>query len=136
MDLLKLIREINWKALIIGAALCAFLATFGYNNHLEWLVPFSSIGLLYVGYEGKSLKMGTILGAIAALPLFLVTIYGGFGSMNIGTYSLETLIVLALIACLVVGAIIGFVGAYFYRNRQKAIEKKENKNKIGKNNKK
>ena len=40
-----------------------------------------------------------------------------------------------LIAVLMVGALVGFVGAYTYRNRQRAIAAKEKQAKTGKNKK-
>ena len=40
-----------------------------------------------------------------------------------------------LIAVLMVGALVGFVGAYTYRNRQRAIAAREKQAKTGKNKK-
>ena len=45
------------------------------------------------------------------------------------------IMLITLIVVLIVGALVGFVGAYTYRNRQRAIAAKEKQAKIGKNKK-
>ncbi|MDL2246424.1 hypothetical protein LJB96_02280 [Methanobrevibacter sp. OttesenSCG-928-K11] len=128
MDILKTLKEINWKGLIIGAALCTFLASFGFMEGYDILIPFASVGLLYIGYTAKNLIMGCILGAIGAIPLALVSLSGALGPITS-----ESMISLIFISCIIVGVITGFVGALFNKNRKKAIEKKEKQEKIGKN---
>ncbi|WP_303294940.1 hypothetical protein [Methanobrevibacter woesei] len=130
----EMLNEIDWKSLIFGAAFCAVIAMFGSSPGLEILAPFASVGLLYIGYKGKNLTYGTILGAIGAIPLFLVAMYGGLGSFTITS----TTVVLILISCLIIGALLGFVGALFHKNyikTKKAKEQRE-KNKKNKNKKK
>ncbi len=127
--------DIDWKSLIFGSAFCTVLAMIGSSPGLGFLIPFSAIGLLWVGYEGKNFVWGTILGAIAAMPLFLVAVYGGLGELT-PTGDMSNLIVLIFIACLAIGALTGFVGSYFHKNRDEAIEMKEKDLKKGKRNKK
>lgn len=130
----EMLNEIDWKSLIFGAAFCAVIAMFGSSPGLEILAPFASVGLLYIGYKGKNLTYGTILGAIGAIPLFLVAMYGGLGSFTITS----TTVVLILISCLIIGALLGFVGALFHKNYLKTKKAKEQhgKNKKNKNKKK
>lgn len=130
----EILNEIDWKSLIFGAAFCAVIAMFGSSPGLEILAPFASVGLLYIGYKGKNLTYGTILGAIGAIPLFLVAMYGGLGSFTITS----TTVVLILISCLIIGALLGFVGALFHKNYLKTKKAKEQcgKNKKNKNKKK
>lgn len=130
----EMLNEIDWKSLIFGAAFCAVIAMFGSSPGLEILAPFASVGLLYIGYKGKNLTYGTILGAIGAIPVFLVAMYGGLGSFTITS----TTVVLILISCLIIGALLGFVGALFHKNYLKTKKAKEQrgKNKKNKNKKK
>ena len=130
----EMLNEIDWKSLIFGAAFCAVIAMFGSSLGLEILAPFASVGLLYIGYKGKNLTYGTILGAIGAIPLFLVAMYGGLGSFTITS----TTVVLILISCLIIGALLGFVGALFHKNylKTKKAKKQRGKNKKNKNKKK
>lgn len=127
----EMLNEIDWKSLIFGAAFCAVIAMFGSNPGLEILAPFASVGLLYIGYKGKNLTYGTILGAIGAIPLFLVAMYGGLGSFTITS----TTVVLILISCLIIGALLGFVGALFHKNYIKTKKAKEQRGKNKKNKK-
>lgn len=76
--------------------------------------------------------MGVILGIIGAIPLFILGIYGGLGTISGGFNS----IIIMLISVLVTGGILGFFGAYFHKNRDKAIKEKERKGKNKKKNKK
>lgn len=113
--------EIDWKSLIFGAAFCAVLAMIGSEPELWFFIPLSAIGLLYIGYEAKNLVWGAILGAIGSLPLFVVTLQGGLGTM---VYS-PTNIAIILISCLVIGAVTGFVGTYVKIERNEALEMRE-----------
>ena len=132
----EIIKDIHWKSLVFGAAFCAVIAMFGSRPGLEILAPFASIGLLYIGYKGKNIIWGTVLGAIGAIPLFAVAIYGGLGSLSNVAYDPVTLSVLILITCLLMGAILGFIGALFHKNYLKSKEAREKQQKIGKNKKK
>lgn len=113
--------EIDWKSLIFGAAFCAVLAMIGSDESLWFFIPISAIGLIYVGYEAKNLVWGAILGAVASIPLFGVTMQGGLGTM---VYSTQNILIV-LVACLVIGAVTGFVGTYLKIERHEALEMRE-----------
>lgn len=81
------------------------------------------------------MKWGAILGAIAATPLFVLAAYGVFGPLSDSSFDPQVSMFVTLIAVLMVGALVGFVGAYTYRNRQRAIAAKEKQAKTGKNKK-
>ena len=114
---------IDWKSFIMGAAFASFICVVASQYQLDWLYAFAAIGLLYVGYKAKNMKWGAILGAIAATPLFVLAAYGVFGPLSDSSFDPQ------------VGALVGFVGAYTYRNRQRAIAAKEKQAKTGKNKK-
>lgn len=126
---------IDWKSFILGAAFTSFICIIASQYQLDWLYAFAAIGLLYVGYGAKNIVKGAILGAIAATPLFILAEYGVFGPLSESSVNLQTTMIITLIAILLVGALVGFVGAYTYKNRQKAIAEKERRSKIGKNKK-
>lgn len=113
--------DIDWKSLIFGAAFCAVLAMIGSDPSLWFCIPLSAIGILYVGYEAKNFVWSVILGAIATLPLFGVTLQGGLGTM---VYSTSNIIII-LITCLIIGAVTGFVGFYVKRDHNEALEMRE-----------
>lgn len=117
--------DIDWKSLIFGAAFCAVLAMIGSEPDLWFFTPLSAIGILYVGYEAKDFIWSVILGAIATLPLFGVTLQGGLGEMTYSTIN----ILIILIACLIIGAVTGFVGRYLKKDHDEAIKMKEKKSK-------
>ena len=73
--------DINFKALIFGAAIAAACILFGYQIN-DWLYPFSAIGLLYAGYGQSNVKMGTLMGAIAATPIVVLTFQGYMGQFS------------------------------------------------------
>ena len=90
--------------------------------------------------DWKSFIMGAafasfIWGAIAATPLFVLAAYGVFGPLSDSSFDPQVSMFVTLIAVLMVGALVGFVGAYTYRNRQRAIAAKEKQAKTGKNKK-
>ena len=118
---------IDWKSFIMGAAFASFICVVASQYQLDWLYAFAAIGLLYVGYKAKNMKWGAILGAIAATPLFVLAADSSFDP--------QVSMFVTLIAVLMVGALVGFVGAYTYRNRQRAIAAKEKQAKTGKNKK-
>ena len=122
---------INIKALVFGAAIAAVCIIVGYQ-YTDWLYPFSSIGLIYAGYGQKDLKMGTLMGFLASTPIVVLTLQGYMGTFD-GFFITETGILTVTLIILIVGAFIGFVGAWAKRNRVKAIEEYEKQQKIGKN---
>lgn len=119
-------NDIDWKSLIVGAAIAAALVIIGSWGY-DFAYPFSAIGLLYVGYKGKNMKYGTVLGAVAAIPMAILASYGAFGEMA------ESIEIYMMIIILLVGAFIGFVGALAHRDREKAKIEYEKKQQIGKN---
>ena len=127
----KFLPEINIKALVFGAAIAAAFIIFGYQIN-DWLYPFSAIGLLYIGYGQDSILKGTILGALGATPIVILTLQGfmrtfsGFFVSNTGVISVTLIII-------VVGAVVGLVGALTKVNRMKALAEYEKQQKIGKN---
>ena len=121
---------INFKALIFGAAIAAAFILFGYQ-YWDWFYPFSAIGLLYAGYGQQNIKLGTIMGAFASTPIIALTFQGYLGQFE-GFFLTETGIMTVALLILIVGAFVGFVGAWAKRNRVKALEEYEKKQNIGK----
>ena len=126
--------EINLKALIFGAAIAAAFIIFGWM-YWDWFYPFSAMGLLYAGYGQKDLKMGTILGALASTPIIILFLDGYFGQPS-GFFITENGIIAVTVLILLVGAFVGFVGAWTKKSRMKALEEYEKKQNIGKTKKK
>ena len=122
---------INVKALVFGAAIAAAFILFGYQYN-DWLYPFSAIGLIYAGYGQNDLKMGTLMGLFASTPIVVLTLQGYMGSFD-GFFLTETGIMTVTLIILIVGAVVGFVGAWTKRSRVKALEQYEKQQKIGKN---
>lgn len=140
MEIKDIFQDINWKSLIIGAALFAFIVVLATDYQLDFLLVFSSAGLLYIGFKSKDKIQGAVLGALGTLPLFLVTVL----TERLGAINEESLVILILISFLAIGAFCGFTGAYFAKSRKKAIEQqiamekkkyKKKKNKGSKNRK-
>ncbi|WP_296789599.1 hypothetical protein [uncultured Methanobrevibacter sp.] len=125
---------INIKALIFGAAISAAFILFGYQ-YWDWFYPFSAIGLIYAGYGQDNLKAGTLMGLLASTPIVVLTLQGYMGQFD-GFFLTETGIITVALVILVVGAVVGFVGAWTKRSRVKALEQYEKQQKIGKNKKK
>ena len=125
---------INIKALIFGAAIAAAFILFGYQ-YWDWFYPFSAIGLIYAGYGQDNLKAGTLMGLLASTPIVVLTLQGYMGQFD-GFFLTETGIITVALVILVVGAVVGFVGAWTKRSRGKALEQYEKQQKIGKNKKK
>lgn len=120
--------DVDFKSLVIGAAITAACVIIGsWGGMYEFAYPFAAIGLVYVGYKGKTLKRGTILGAIASTPTMILAVQGYFGPIP------ENWAVPAILLILLVGAFIGFVGALAKRDRDKAKVEYEKKQQIGKN---
>ncbi len=126
---MELLDDIDVKSVVFGAAIAAGCIILG-SMYNEWIYPFGSIGFLYVGYQAKNLKMGALLGAFAATPIIYLALDGKLG------YVPESAVLLLVVLILFVGGFVGFVGAWAKRDRIKAKEEYEKKQKIGKNKKK
>ena len=135
---MKFLPDINIKALVFGAAIAAAFILFGYQIN-DWLYPFSAMGLLYIGYGQDSIKKGAILGALGATPIVVLTLQGYMGTFS-GDFFLSQTGILSVSAIIIlVGAIVGLVGAWTKVNRMKALaeyEKKQNRRKNKNKNKK
>ena len=127
----KFLPEINVKALVFGAAIAAAFIIFGYQIN-DWLYPFSAIGLLYIGYGQDSILKGTILGALGATPIVILTLQGYMGTFS-GFFVSNTGVISVTLIIIVVGAVVGLVGALTKVNRMKALAEYEKQQKIGKN---
>ena len=128
---MKILPDVNIKALVFGAAIAGGFIILGYQ-YWDWFYTFSSVGLLYAGYGQKNLKIGTICGAFASTVLIILTLQGYFGELE--EFYLTSTGILALSALiLIIGAIVGLVGAWAKKSRLKAIEEHEKQQNIGKN---
>lgn len=127
----KFLPEINIKALVFGAAIAAAFIIFGYQIN-DWLYPFSAIGLLYIGYGQDSILKGTILGALGATPIVILTLQGYMGTFS-GFFVSNTGVISVTLIIIVVGAVVGLVGALTKVYRMKALAEYEKQQKIGKN---
>ena len=124
----KFLPDINIKALVFGAAIAAAFILFGYQIN-DWLYPFSAIGLLYAGYGQGNIKMGTLMGALASTPIAILFLEGYFGQPS-GFFVTETGIYAVVGLIILVGAMVGFVGAWTKRSREKAMIEYESDMKI------
>ena len=122
---------LNMKALVFGAAIAAGCILLGFQYN-DWLYPFSAIGLLYAGYGQGNIKMGTLMGALASTPIAILFLEGYFGQPS-GFFVTETGIYAVVGLIILVGAMVGFVGAWTKRSREKAMIEYEKQQKIGKN---
>ena len=125
---------LNFKALVFGAAIAGAFILFGYQ-FWDWFYPFSAIGLLYAGYGQNNWKQGTLCGAIASTPIIVLTFQGYMGQFD-GFFLTQNGILALTALILIIGAFVGFVGAWTKRSRLKALEEYEKKQNIGKNKKK
>lgn len=123
--------QINFKALIFGAAIAAAFILFGYQIW-DWLYPVSAIGLLYAGYGQIDLKTGAFAGGFASTPILVLTLQGYMGQFD-GFFLTQNGILALAVLIIAVGAFVGFVGAWVKRSRLKALEQYEKKQNIGKN---
>ena len=123
--------DFNFKALIFGAAIAGVCIILGWQIN-DWIDPFASIGLLYAGYGQNDVKTGTLAGAVASTVVLLLTFQGYMGQFD-GFFLTENGVMALTILILVVGAFVGFVGAWTKRSRVKALEQQAKKQKIGKN---
>ncbi|WP_407376652.1 hypothetical protein [Methanobrevibacter sp.] len=126
---------IDVKGLVFGAAIAGAFIIFGYQYN-DWLYPFAAIGLLYAGYTQPSIKLGALIGALAATPIVVLTLQGYMGTFKEGFFTTETGVLTVVIIILLIGAFVGLVGAYTKRSRVKALEQYEQQQKKGKKNKK
>lgn len=126
---------IDIKALVFGAAIAAAFIIFGYQYN-DWLYPFAAIGLLYAGYAQPNIKIGTLIGALAATPIAVLTLQGYMGTFKEGFFTTETGVLTVVVIIILIGAFVGLVGAYTKRSRVKALEEYEKQQKKGKNKKK
>lgn len=128
----------NMKALVFGAAIATAFILFGYQ-YWDWFYPFSAMGLLYAGYGQDNIKMGTLMGALASTPIVVLALEGYMGAFD-GFFLTETGIIALAALIIIVGAFVGFVGAWTKRSRVQALEQQQkigkNKNKNKKKNKK
>ena len=128
---MDLVNDIDFKSLVMGAAISAGIVIIASQGY-DWLMLMSSVGLLYVGYKDKNVKYGAILGAIASTPIVYLTFIGTLGEFS-GYFSTQVGTISVVILILLIGALIGFVGALMKRSREKAKIDYEKKQKIGKN---
>ena len=76
--------------------------------------------------------MGTLMGALASTPIAILFLEGYFGQPS-GFFVTETGIYAVVGLIILVGAMVGFVGAWTKRSREKAMIEYEKQQKIGKN---
>ncbi|WP_405303839.1 hypothetical protein [Methanobrevibacter sp.] len=124
---MEILSDVDIKSVVFGAAIAATCFIIGMNG-MDLAYPFASIGLLYTGYKAKNLKWGAGLGAFASTPLMVLSLDQRF----VGVLDGKTEIIIILLIFFV-GALVGFVGAWAKRDRVKAKEEYEKKQKIGKN---
>ena len=107
----------NFKALVFGAAIAGAFILFGWQIN-EWLYPFASIGLLYAGYGQNNWIEGTLSGAIASTPIIVLTFQGYMGQFD-GFFLTQNGMIALAAMILIIGAFVGFVGAWTKRSREK-----------------
>ena len=129
---MNMFSGINKKALVIEAAISAAFIIFGYTQW-DWFYPFAAAGFLYAGYGQNDIKTGTAMGTLSATPTAVLALQGYLGTFKEGFFTTETGIITVLLIVLAVGAFVGFVGGWAKRDRIKALEEYEKKQKIGKN---
>ncbi|MDO5819741.1 MAG: hypothetical protein Q4P11_05335 [Methanobrevibacter sp.] len=116
--------EIDLKSLIFGAAAYAFFPLMAYQQNIDLLMAFAAIGPIYIGYKAKTSVKAVLLGIVGATPL----LYLAFGGL-LGSYgATEIADIIITITILGLGAIMAFLGAYLYRDRERAKEKYEAEN--------
>ena len=133
MDLFKN-SDMNFKAIVNSIVICVVCILLGFRVN-DLFYPFAAVGLLYAGYSASNIKAGIISGCITAIPIVILAFFGYLGSFSGFFVTLPGIVSLAIIIILV-GAFVGFVGAWAKRDRKKALEEYEKKNSKGKNKKK
>ena len=98
----KFLPEINFKALIFGAAIAAAFIILGYQ-YWDWFYPFSAAGLLYAGYGQDSVKKGTLMGVLASTPIVVLTLQGYTGTFSGDFFASPTGILTVTLIILIVG---------------------------------
>lgn len=129
---MEILPDVNFKALVFGAAIAGAFILFGFQ-YWDWFYPFASIGLVYAGYGQKNILYGTVAGAFASTPIIVLTFEGYLGTFKEGFFTTETGIMTLALIILVIGAFVGFFGAWAKKNREKALKEYEKKQNIGKN---
>lgn len=132
MELKDIYQNINWKSLILGAAVFAFIVILAVDYSIDVLLIFSSVGLLYIGYASQNRLQGILLGAVGTLPLGIATLF----FERLGPITGNNIEIWIIVAFLAIGAFCGFTGSYFSSSRKKAIEQKIKQESIGKGRKK
>ena len=110
--------DIDFKALIFGAAAYAFFPLVAYQYNLDILMVFAAIGPLYIGYSAKTELKSIILGIVGATPLLYLAFAGLLGPYGSG----EMADIVMTVGILGLGALMGYFGGYLYRDRQRAQE--------------
>lgn len=127
------LHDFDYIAFLIGTAIFVCLPILGYHNNIDWIVPFSAAGPLYIGYKSKNYKQGFIVGGISGIFLSLATIYGYLGPYTTPMFDMYTMNILVIVICFIMGGFIAIVGTLFKANREKALEMAENEKKGKKN---
>lgn len=107
--------DIDFKALIFGAAAYAFFPLVAYQYNLDLLMVFAAIGPLYIGYTAKTELKSVILGIVGATPLLYLAFSGMLGPYGSG----EMADIIMTAGILGLGALMGYFGGYLYRDRQR-----------------
>ena len=128
---MEIFGDVDFKALVFGAAISAAFIILG-KQYGDGFYLFSAIGLLYAGYAQKNIIYATVIGAMASTPLVILALQGYLGDFE----ATETSTMILSIIIIAVGALVGFVGGWAKRSRDKAKEEYEKQQKIGKNKKK
>ena len=108
--------EIDFKALIFGAAAFAFFPLIAYQQQQDILMVFAAIGPLYIGYSAKTELKSVLLGIVGATPLLYLAFMGYLGPYGAG----ETADIIMTVGILGLGALLGYFGGYLYRDRERA----------------
>ncbi|OWT32601.1 hypothetical protein BGI41_06820 [Methanobrevibacter sp. 87.7] len=127
------LHDFDYIAFLIGTAIFVCLPILGYYRNMDWIIPFSAIGPLYIGYKSKNYKQGFVVGGISGIFLSLAVIYGYLGPYTTPIFDIYTMNVLVIVICFIMGGFIADVGTLFKSNREKALEMAESEKKGSKN---
>lgn len=128
MNFKNIFNDIDIKYLIIGSAIFTFFPVMAFE-YLNILVFLAFFGLILIGYKSNNRLQGAVLGAVATLPLFVVSLTGRLGDLE-GSITEVPLTALILISLLIMGVLGGFAGAFFYKSQEKGkVQKKEKEKK-------
>ena len=131
---MELFEDINIKSVVYGIIIAAVCIILGYKAN-ELFYPFAAVGILYAGYCAKDIKQGIAVGTITAIPIAVLSLMGYLGTSD-AFYKTSVGMIVLVIAVLLVGAFVGFIGVWAKRDRVKAVEQYNKKNKKGKKKKK